>query len=126
MKTLFLRQIKVFLLNGERGVRAGLTKIFGMLYCNTAYCRWVFFMSQAITTSIRLPYQVRKRLERVSHRFNKGKNGIILDALKDYFQKIEAASFKEEAKRQSLLASRKDREEASIWEDNLDIEDWKS
>lgn len=83
-------------------------------------------MTQAITTSIRLPSQVRKRLERVSHKLSRGKNGVILDALEDYFAKIEAVPFKEEAKRQSLLASGKDKEEAPIWENNLDFEDWKN
>lgn len=83
-------------------------------------------MAQAVTTSIRLPSQIRKRLDQASHRLNKGKNGIILDALSDYFQKMEAASFREEAKLQSLLASRQDNQEGSIWEDNLDFEEWKS
>lgn len=83
-------------------------------------------MTQAITTSIRLPQQIRRELERVSHRLHKGKNGVILDALRDYFDKIEKTSLKQEARRQSVLASNGDQKESFLWEENADFDDWKS
>lgn len=82
-------------------------------------------MSQTITTSIRLPVQLRKQLERFSCLKNEGKNGVIIEALKNYFQKFEKLDLVQEAKRQSLLASKNDKDGSLPWEDNLDIDDWK-
>jgi predicted DNA-binding protein len=83
-------------------------------------------MSQAITTSIRLPHPIRKKLERASIALAQGKNALIIEALMDYFQKIERASFALEAKRQSLLACKADKPMAAIWEKNIDLTNWQN
>jgi len=80
-------------------------------------------MSQAITTSIRLPVDLRKKLDQVSRKTEKGKNGIIVEALKDYFEKIQIFSLQSEARKQSLLASRQSNPETLLWEKNIDWED---
>ena len=84
-----------------------------------------FTVAQTITTSIRLPVQLRKQLEMVSRLKNEGKNGMIIEALKNYFQKFEKLDLVQEARRQSLLASKNDKDGSLPWEDNLDIDDWK-
>lgn len=83
-------------------------------------------MAQAVTTSIRLPVSLRKQLEKVSRLKNEGKNSVIIEALINYFKKMEKMGLIKEARRQSLLASKKDKEDPSLWEENLDLDDWKS
>ena len=83
-------------------------------------------MAHGITTSVRLPVGARKQLERVSRKFNKGKNGIIIEALNDYFHKMRRIALEKEAKTQSLLASGQDIADSAAWEENLDFDDWKS
>lgn len=78
---------------------------------------------QSATTSIRLPVDIRKQLERASRRAGSGRNSIVIAALKDYLQKLNSDDLAREARRQSLLAT--ENSEASLWEANLDLEDWK-
>lgn len=83
-------------------------------------------MAQAVTTSIRLPVSLRRQLEKVSRLKNEGKNFVIIEALIGYFKQIEKAKLIKEARRQSLLASKKNEGDVAIWEENLDFEDWKN
>ncbi len=83
-------------------------------------------MSQSITTSIRLPANIRKQLEKVSRLQNEGKNNVIVTALKSYFEKLNRERLSKDARSQSLLASKKDGDDTSLWEKNLDLDDWKA
>lgn len=81
-------------------------------------------MSYTVTTSIRLPSNIRNELEETSHKLHRGKNWIIIKALEAYLPKVNKIAFAEEARRQSILASRADVEESDDWENNSDTSGW--
>lgn len=81
-------------------------------------------MSQGITTSIRLPTKLREDLEQAARSLHRGKNWIIAKALEDYLAKINSSHLAKEARRQSLLASKTDKDEAEIWLQNSDETGW--
>ncbi|MDO8519922.1 MAG: hypothetical protein Q7T11_07165 [Deltaproteobacteria bacterium] len=83
-------------------------------------------MAQSVTTSIRLPAAVSRQLKRVSGQLKKGKNGIIVDALKDFFNQRTRDSLKQEAARQSLLAGTSSSPADREWEESLDLDEWKN
>ncbi len=68
------------------------------------------------TSSFRIPDELRFRLEGAAHRLNKGKNWIINRALEEYLERHSRAKLREEARRQSLLASRKRGKGETFWE----------
>ena len=68
------------------------------------------------TSSFRLPDDLRSRLEQAATRMNKGKSWIINRALEDYLNRHGKVGLREEARRQSLLASRKRFKDAALWE----------
>lgn len=75
------------------------------------------------TTSIRLSVEMSDKLNQASSVLHRGKNWIITQAISRYLSQIKSLTLAEEAKRQSLLASRSLSDD--IWEDNSDFEDWK-
>lgn len=77
-----------------------------------------------ITTSIRLPPQLREELEKAAHTLHRGKNWIVTEALQEYLAKLHHHELAKEARRQSILASRKKRKEDKSWEDNSDTSEW--
>jgi len=81
-------------------------------------------MAHSVTTSIRLPPNIRNELEIISHQLHRGKNWIIIKALEAYLAKINPSSFAEEAHRQSILASHADIGEGEDWENNTDTTGW--
>lgn len=81
-------------------------------------------MIQGITTSIRLPIKLREKLDKVSHALHRGKNWIITKALEEYLSKLNQSNLVEEARRQSILASRKDKKKDHSWENNADTSGW--
>ncbi len=75
------------------------------------------------TTSIRLTAELTKKLERTARALHQGKNWIIKEALEAYLQKLEYSMIEKEARRQSLLASKKLLDDD--WQNETDIEEWK-
>ena len=68
------------------------------------------------TSSFRIPDELRLRLEETACRMNKGKNWIINRALAEYLDRYSRAGLREEARRQSLQASRKRWKDEAFWE----------
>lgn len=61
-------------------------------------------MARSMTTSIRLPPELKDQLDRASSVLHRGKNLIIVQALQDYLGKIEDRSLVKEAQRQSMYS----------------------
>ena len=68
------------------------------------------------TSSFRVPDELRLRLENAARRMNQGKNWIINRALEDFLNRHAREGLCEEARRQSLLASRKRWKDEGVWE----------
>lgn len=79
----------------------------------------------AITTSFRLPPELRRRLEETARRLGRGKSWIVVQALEEYLARRGDAAFLEEARRQSLRASRSVTPEEVFWEEASEITDWR-
>ena len=69
------------------------------------------------TTSIRIPDDLKDRLESTARRMNKGKNWIIKEALAEYLQRHNMDLLRAEARRQSIEASKKKWKDAKLWEE---------
>ncbi|MGH9648490.1 MAG: CopG family ribbon-helix-helix protein [Bryobacteraceae bacterium] len=67
------------------------------------------------TTSIRIPDDLKVKLESTSRRLNKGKNWIIKQALAEYLQRHNVDSLRAEARRQSIAASKKKWKDEKFW-----------
>ena len=78
---------------------------------------WYTCDVRSSTTSIRIPDDLKIRLDRTARRMNKGKNWIIKQALAEYLQRHNMDLLREEARRQSLLASKKKWKDAKLWEE---------
>ena len=81
-------------------------------------------MQQSVTTSIRLSPELRAQLEQKAAELDRGKNWIITQALIEFLAKATNEALQKEARRQSLLASKMDQEDADIWHDNQDDTGW--
>ena len=68
------------------------------------------------TTSIRIPDDLKVRLDSTARRMNKGKNWIIKQALAEYLQRHNIELLQAEARRQSMAASKKKWKDAKLWE----------
>jgi predicted transcriptional regulator len=69
------------------------------------------------TTSVRIPDDLKDRLESTARRMNKGKNWIIKEALAEYLQRHNMDLLRAEARRQSIAASKKKWKDAKLWEE---------
>ncbi len=69
------------------------------------------------TTSIRIPDDLKLSLEKTARRMSKGKNWIIKQALGEYLRRHNTDLLRAEARRQSLLASKKRWKDAKLWEE---------
>ena len=67
------------------------------------------------TSSFRISDELRFRLEDAARRMSKGKNWIITRALGDYLDRHNQTHLREEARRQSLLASRRRWKDEAFW-----------
>jgi predicted transcriptional regulator len=77
------------------------------------------------TTSIRLSDDLKQELEAVSHRLHRGKNWVIAEALRVYLASLRNPSLEAEARRQSLLAAQKEKDNPdTFWEDIADTTGW--
>ena len=81
---------------------------------------------KSVTTSIRLDPSLASRLERAAARLSRGKNWIVSSALREYLEKIDRDDLAAEARRQSILVSRRrSRKEDAAWADTTDTGGWK-
>jgi predicted transcriptional regulator len=71
------------------------------------------------TSSFRLPNDLKEQLETTAQRMNKGKNWVINQALKEYLSRHDRKWLRAEARRQSLLASKKRWQDQGLWEKAL-------
>jgi predicted transcriptional regulator len=77
-------------------------------------------------SSVRIPDELRYRLERTARHLKKGKNWIINPALDEYLRKVDRDTLTDEARRQSLAASSAEaRGEAGFWEKVSDTRGWR-
>lgn len=67
------------------------------------------------TTSIRIPDDLKLRLENTARQMNKGKNWIIKQALAEYLQRHNMDLLRAEARRQSIAASKKKWKDEEFW-----------
>tara|TARA_R110002096_G_scaffold93944_1_gene211728 strand:- start:316 stop:564 length:249 start_codon:yes stop_codon:yes gene_type:complete len=78
------------------------------------------------TTSIRLPKELSDELAQRARATKRGKNWIIKEALELYLLGNSQETLKEEARKQSLLASKRTPADAAWAEQDGEIEDWQS
>ena len=78
------------------------------------------------TTSIRLSKQLSQELAQRARATKRGKNWIIKEALELYLLGSSQEVLKEEARRQSLLASKRTPADAVWAEQGGDIEEWQA
>ncbi|MFY9589810.1 CopG family ribbon-helix-helix protein [Rickettsia endosymbiont of Halotydeus destructor] len=83
-------------------------------------------MTKSNITSIRLEPSLSKKLEKAAHDLHRGKNWLISEAIRIYLKQLEHPNLAEEAKQQSLLASKQEDLDANLWEINTDQEGWNS
>jgi predicted transcriptional regulator len=86
---------------------------------------WYNYFMGSVTTSIRISADLRARLEEAARQLQSGKNRIITQALEEYLDKMNRQKFLEEARRQSVLASRAAREDEDAWLKHADGSGWK-
>lgn len=80
---------------------------------------------QSTTTSIRLNPKLRDQLEEICHTLHRGKNWVIVKAVEEFISRFGHPHLKEEARKQSLLASKADKKtDAKAWEDSSDTSGW--
>jgi predicted DNA-binding protein len=72
-------------------------------------------MQKSVTTSVRLPRELRRRVERKAASAACGRNRIIIKALESYLREDEQAAYETEARHQSRLASKFDTPD-SAWD----------
>jgi len=84
-------------------------------------------MAQSCTTSIRIDKRLAHRLDDAAAKLHRRKNGIIVHAIEEYLDSHAADLLKEEAREQSLLASRMDlADEGEAWEHSRDTNGWQA
>ncbi|MCB1713321.1 MAG: hypothetical protein KDH96_12875 [Candidatus Riesia sp.] len=83
-------------------------------------------MTKGITTSIRLDSTLSKKLEKASHNLHRRKGWLISEALRKYLEQLENTGLAQEARKQSLLASKQQNQDDDLWEVNSDLEKWSS
>ena len=83
---------------------------------SAACCNCVILGPMASSTSsFRISDELKSRLEDAAHRMNKGKNWILNRALEEYLERHSRAALRAEARRQSLLASRRRWKDEKFW-----------
>lgn len=73
-------------------------------------------------TTIKLSLELHKQLISAAKKLRRSKDWIIVHALQEYIKKFESIDLDEEARRQSLLASKK--KQNNKWEKESDLSDW--
>ena len=70
-------------------------------------------MQKSVTTSVRLPRELRRKVERKAAADACGRNKVIIKALETYLVEDEQAAYESEARHQSQLAARLDVSDAA-------------
>jgi len=84
-------------------------------------------MARTSTTSIRLDEHLAHRIEQAASRFHLRKNGLIVRAIEEFLDEHADRLLSEDARRQSILASKSDRKsETEDWEKAHDSRGWQS
>lgn len=83
-------------------------------------------MAQTCTTSIRMDEQLAHRLEDAAAKLHRRKNGIIVRAIEEYLDSHTEDLLKDEARAQSLLASRAECSDGEAWEQSHDRSGWQA
>ncbi|MDI1337925.1 MAG: ribbon-helix-helix domain-containing protein [Lacunisphaera sp.] len=84
-------------------------------------------MPASTTTSIRLPKELKRELERKARSTKRGKNWVIREALEQYLLGSSHDTLREEARKQSLLASKNQSKDDAVWlEQAREIEGWRA
>lgn len=78
------------------------------------------------TTSIRLPRELGRALARRARSTKRGKNWVIKEALELYLLGSSQDALREEARRQSLLASRRTPPDGAWSEGGGEVDGWKA
>jgi predicted DNA-binding protein len=65
-------------------------------------------MEKSITTSVRLPRRLKRRIDQRAIAAGCGRNRVIIEALELYLREDEQAAYASEASRQSKLAAKLD------------------
>jgi metal-responsive CopG/Arc/MetJ family transcriptional regulator len=72
-------------------------------------------MQKSVTTSVRLPRELKRKVERKAASAGCGRNRVIIKALELYLREDEQAAYETEARHQSQLAAKLDTPD-SAWE----------
>jgi predicted DNA-binding protein len=81
-------------------------------------------MTKSIVTSIRLDWETSEQLKKATHALHRRKNWIIREAIRNYLAQSQVSILAKEARRQSILASKKMTPEEEAWEVGADNTDW--
>jgi predicted transcriptional regulator len=65
-------------------------------------------MQKSVTTSVRLPRELKRKVERKAASVGCGRNRVIIKALEFYLREDEQAAYETEARQQSQLATKLD------------------
>lgn len=65
-------------------------------------------MQKSVTTSVRLPQKLKRRVELKAVASGCGRNRVIINALESYLREDEQAAYEAEARHQSQLAAKLD------------------
>jgi metal-responsive CopG/Arc/MetJ family transcriptional regulator len=76
-------------------------------------------MPKSITTSVRLPRDLKRRVDRKAISAGSGRNRVIIDALEMYLKEDDQATYETEARRQSQLATKLDHPD-SPWDEMIE------
>lgn len=84
--------------------------------CNT---HQGLLMQKSITTSVRLPRDLKRKIDRKAVSAGSGRNRVIIEALESYLREDGQADYEAEARRQSQLAAKLDRPD-SAWDEMIE------
>jgi hypothetical protein len=70
-------------------------------------------VQKSVTTSVRLPRELRRKIEREAASAKCGRNRVITKALEFYLRECEQATYETEARHQSQLAAKLDPPDAA-------------
>lgn len=76
-------------------------------------------MQKSVTTSVRLPRDLKRRIDRRAVSAGSGRNRVIIDALESFLREDEQAVYETEARRQSQLATKLDRPDPA-WDEMIE------
>jgi len=76
-------------------------------------------VQKSVTTSVRLPRDLKRRIDRRAVSAGSGRNRVIIDALESFLREDEQAVYETEARRQSQLATKLDRPDPA-WDEMIE------